>query len=331
MASCKAFHEVSCYVVQRRNYERHQKEGQLEIIACYRDSDEAHKHGRAVIEQIYRAWNKDSKFPKEGTESGCYKAEIVLFDDQDDRIYRRVVVSIIETKLREKYEEGGEEKEAQEDKRKGNNERTVDDLWEERHHVAELATPNAKPVEHPKTIHHYPQPAATTHPLQLPKEAADRLSGMYFALAGTQDPFNRAQVASLIKQYGGIKVPMDPVGNHINFVIIGSDVERDMLKLITQHNIKRVSQRGFFKIIDASTGLGSKRGIDLVGGRKEVGMAPKRQKVSMERNGPIGNTAAAASEEQSPATAAHGWPNVSTEAQRSASDQSVSITNFTKK
>ncbi|KAF8856368.1 hypothetical protein BDZ45DRAFT_727532 [Acephala macrosclerotiorum] len=79
---------------------------------------------------------------------------------------------------------------------------------------------------------------------------ANCLSQRVFALAGTQKPHSRAMINNLIRSYSGSVVPLLPIQDEIQFVVLGDDVDDDILFELRNRKIGVMRQDQLFQTIE---------------------------------------------------------------------------------
>ncbi|CZR64776.1 uncharacterized protein PAC_14675 [Phialocephala subalpina] len=231
-------HAGHCYLVHRTDYGSHDETSHIsEIFGCYTTFLEATRRAKAEVRSLALECDLDATVRVDG---GYNNIE-------------RAVIGVEQIACESKYYGDGDDSEEEDDEgREGSDAMSVEETQES---VQEESAPEEEEEEEEKQedgkdedenlldaetpeILSQPPPAPATGQLQwrstnpttigelpLPIGTVSCLSQQVFALAGTQKPHSRAAINNLIRQYGGSVVPLLPVRNEIQFVVLGDDID----------------------------------------------------------------------------------------------------------
>jgi hypothetical protein len=239
----------NCYIVQKRSYDHHNdEEGRLEILGCYHNYKAANKHAKAEAKHLAHVSGFDIDDFLNGS---LYAAGVRMCEEETDRVLVNVKKEFLQAKFFGLDEDTGDEEDDSEEDGEDSEEETEDEEQGESDEAEEITPPL---LEAPQTL-----------PTLLPPNT---LSGFSFAFAGIQKPFNRAQLSALITRAGGKILPIDSlrsVHNNPDIIIMGTDVELDLLRMIARSEAGAMPQREFVEFVRERGKEIAFRGRTLVG------------------------------------------------------------------
>ncbi|KUJ16529.1 uncharacterized protein LY89DRAFT_734629 [Mollisia scopiformis] len=266
------------YLVHRSDYASHAEEGKItEIYGCYTTLVEATKRARAEVRALER---ECTPMRKMNVEYDPLFGAMVWVHDGGYADIEKSLISVQKMDI-ERYSEGeasddedfddGDDEEPDSEGLGLQLESDEESEEEEEPEPESIIGIDPRPPLAPFSAHRQRQqdhePTQTNNeparvrtlytpeayppppPARVPARQIQRLAGRVFATAGTQRPLNRAAINSLIRTHGGTVVPLLPIRDQIQFVVLGDDVSVQMLNEMGEKGIAAMRQDQLLEIL----------------------------------------------------------------------------------